>query len=218
MALGLVAGIALMGWMLFYSTVFSAREVTVVGAEQVTSDQVRAAAAVPRDSALARLPLAEIAHRVELLDSVASAKVVRDWPDTVRIVLTERRPVAVLRSAGEFALVGSDAVVNRTEPHRPDGLPILDRLSGSVGSAPIQAASGAAFGVAAALPEDLSRKVDRIAARSAHSVRLILRNGARVEWGSPVQNQRKATVLMLLLDKQAQRYDVSTPDAPAWFG
>ena len=216
LALLLVAG--LLGWAVLYSSVFSAREVMVVGAEQVTAEQVRAAAEVPSDTALARLPLTQIAERVETLDSVASAKVVREWPDTVRIVLTERRPVAALRSGGEFGVVGSDAVVYRTERQRPAGLPLLDQLSESASTAPPQDASGAAFAVATQLPPRLARKVDRISASSADSVQVILRNGASVEWGSPRQNQTKATVLLLLLAKDAERYDVSTPGAPAWFG
>lgn len=202
-------------WLVLFSRVFAAREVVVEGTDQVTPTQVRAAAQVPTDMALARLPLDAISARVETLDSVASAIVVRDWPDAVRIVVTERRPVAVVDNGARFGVVGSDEVVYRTESTRPAGLPLLDELpAGAIANG----ASTAAFRVATLLPDPVRSKVIRISAASGDSVQLQLRSGARVEWGSAASTERKAQVLLLLLPKRAAHYDVSAPDAPAWTG
>jgi len=212
---------AALGWLVFFSPVFSARTIVIMGTEQVTDEQVLRAAAVPRDLALARLPLASIADRVEQLDAVATVQVKRDWPDTLRIVVTERRPVAVVRTAAGFGVVGSDGSIYQTEPLRPSGLPLLLRLS----MAPVTTSavspvdsSIAAFDVASSLPHSLRTKVDQVTAESVQAVRLVLRNGAIVEWGSPGASQRKAEVLAALLGHQAARYDVSAPDTPAWSG
>lgn len=214
----LVVLIALLGWLVFFSSVLSARKVIVVGADQVTDQEVLDAADVPDGVALARLPLDSIAERVEQLDAVATAQVKREWPDTVRIVLTERQAVAVVAVADGFGVVGSDGTVYRTEPVRPQGLPLLDRLSANAGSIPsvdTGDASIAAFDVAVALPPSLRRTVDAVTARSSQTVTLHLRNGAIVDWGSAIGNQRKTEVLKVLMQRSAARYDVTVPDAPA---
>lgn len=217
----LIGVVAVLGWLVFFSPVFSARTIVVVGAEQVTDDEVLAAADVPTTSALARLPLDDIALRVERLDAVATARVEREWPDTVRIIVTERRPVAIVSTADGFGIVGSDGTVYRTEPRQPPDLPLLKRLSPAAASdtaATSGDASVAAFTVAASLPSSLRRKVELVDADSVQTVQLVMRSGAVVEWGNALGNQRKAEVLKVLLRRDAARYDVSVPDAPAWSG
>jgi cell division protein FtsQ len=217
----LMVVVATLGWLIFYSPVFSARTIIVVGAEQVTDDQVLKAAAIPQNLALARLPLGTIADRVEQLDPVASAQVKREWPDTIRIVVTERRAVAVLATESGFGIVGSDGSVYRTESSRPPGLPLLERLSSTAAtttSGSTDDAAIAAFEVASSLPNSLLRKVDQVTASSVRTVHLVLRNGSLVEWGSAIESQRKAQVLVALLRHNAPRYNVSVPDAPAWSG
>jgi cell division protein FtsQ len=46
-------------------------------------------------------------------------------------------------------------------------------------------------------------------------VRLVLRDGRPVEWGSAERSSRKASVLAVLLDTPASAYDVSVPDRPS---
>ena len=45
-------------------------------------------------------------------------------------------------------------------------------------------------------------------------ISLVLRDGRTVEWGSAEQSELKAEVLVPLLKRPAQRYDVSVPGQP----
>ena len=76
-----------------YAPLFSVEKITVSGNQQVTSDAVVAAASVPDGTRVLTAPLDQIASRVESLDAVAQAKVTRDWPNGLKIVVRERRPV-----------------------------------------------------------------------------------------------------------------------------
>jgi len=220
--LALLATVAMLGWLFFYSPIFSARTVLVVGSHQVTEDQVLAAAEVPKGMALARLPLSDIAARVEQLDAVATAHVEREWPDTVRIVVTERRPVAAVATTGGFGIVGSDGEMYRVVATRPTDLPMLDRLSPDLGTATSDTSDDvdvATFTVARELPPRFAQKVDTINATSVRAVRVVLRNGSSVQWGSANNTNEKAQLMLRLLQKQAPRattYNVSVPEAPAW--
>ena len=212
--------IALAAWVVYASPAFTARTVRVVGAQQVTDKQVVDAAQVPEGVPLLRLPAGEIAARVEQLDAVSSASVQRQWPDTVRIVVTERRPVAAVLTASGFGIVGSDGTVFRVERSRPDALPLLDTPTTSAPSSGTGSSidpRDAAFHVAVALPDTLAKKVADITADAA-AVQLTLRDGAVVEWGTTASSGRKAEVLGALLRHAAANYDVSVPDAPAWSG
>jgi cell division protein FtsQ len=75
-------------------------------------------------------------------------------------------------------------------------------------------ARAAAVRVAGALSPEVLRRVGRIEASSPVEVRLVLRDGRLVGWGSAEQSDRKAAVLEVLLDTPATGYDVSVPDRP----
>jgi cell division protein FtsQ len=219
--LALIALASVLGWLMFFSPVFSARTIVVVGSEQVTDDQVRDAAGVPAGMSLARLPLTDIAARIEELDAVASARVERQWPNTVRIVVTERRAVAVVHRDDGFGVVGSDGVTYRVVASRPDDLPMLERLTSEAASSTSWMsgdASVAAFTVARELPRAFARRVELITADSVRDVELTLRSGVVVQWGNAGNTQSKAEVVVQLLDRHASHYDVSVPEAPAWSG
>ena len=56
--------------------------------------------------------------------------------------------------------------------------------------------------------------VDYVAVRTVDEITLHLRDGRLVRWGSADQSEEKAAVLLALLDRKAQTYDVSVPGAP----
>jgi hypothetical protein len=60
---------------------------------------------------LFRLPASRVAERIELHPWVEAARVVRVLPDTVRIVIYERRPLAAINSQFDGQVYGID-------PHR----------------------------------------------------------------------------------------------------
>lgn len=221
LALVVVAGSALVA--LRYAPIFSVEQVTVVGSEQVSVDQVLAAAQVPVGQPLVSLPSGAIEQRVETLDAVASAEVTRVWPDGVRISVQERRAVGYLPVAGGAELVGSDARVYRSQRQLPSDLPALTGLtSGSNATVSTEAdPTGAALlAVAGSLPRRLQRDVAQIEADGPRQVRLILDDGVVVMWGAAGAAEQKASVVLMLQRRPGwgslfAHVDVSAPEAPA---
>jgi len=86
-AVAIVAGVA---WALLESRFFVVRSVQVTGTHLVTGAEVRSAAAIPPGLPLIRVNGATVAHRVEQIRQVQSARVSRNWPDGITIAVTER--------------------------------------------------------------------------------------------------------------------------------
>ena len=74
-------------------------------------------------------------------------------------------------------------------------------------------AAGAA--VLDGLPSTVRELVGAVSAESEADVRLELVDGATVRWGGRELADRKAEVLLTLLDQEGSTYDVSAPQRPA---
>jgi cell division protein FtsQ len=203
--------LAAAAWVVFWSPLLSVRTVEVYGATTLSDQRVLAAAAVQDGTPLARLDLGAVADRVRGIDAVADVSVVRAWPHGVRIEVTERTAVAVVRVPDGYGLLGDDGTVFRTVSHRKPGLPFLDQ---TVADATTDTAAQAALQVAVELPAALSAKVSSVSAAQDDEVVVRLRNGSTVDWGTAVATSRKAEVLLLLLPERAAHYDVSAPETP----
>jgi cell division protein FtsQ len=218
--------VAAAGAALSFAPMFRVEHIDVLGNDQVSSDEVIAAAQVSGDTPLLGLPVDEIEARIETLDAVAAARVVRDWPDRVRIVVRERRPVGYVESAGGVALVGSDGSLYREQPEGPTDVPELPvpvGVSAGVGeSYPVRPGDveQAAVDGAVSLPRALQRSVAVVSADSARAVRLTFDDGVVVEWGSAAAGEQKATVVTALRGRPGWGrsftvVDVTAPEAPA---
>lgn len=207
-----------------YAPYFEVERVSVVGADQVSVDQVLAVAEVPDGSALMSVPVHTIEQRIESLDAVASARVTREWPDAVRIEVRERSVVGYVALAdGGTGLVGSDGTVYRRQSEVPRSVPALVGVTGAVGATvPSEgdASSAAVFAVAASLPRELQRAAAQVEADTARDVRVVFDDGVVVTWGSAASAAQKVSVVGVLRERPAwgrafTRVDVSAPDAPA---
>ncbi|MGB9280172.1 MAG: FtsQ-type POTRA domain-containing protein [Pseudonocardiaceae bacterium] len=215
--LALVGGVA---WVLLESSLFDARAVAVVDTKELPADVVRAVAAVPLGTPMLRLDTTAIEHRVAALPRVASVQVRCDLDGTVRIELTERAPVAVVRRGNGVHLVDATGTDYATVPAGPPGVPEL--RAAHVG--PRDAATVAALTVLTGLPEWLRVQVRSIAAASPADIVLRLDsgqggngrgdNGREVRWGGVEDSVRKAAVLGPLLTQPGKIYDVSSPALP----
>ncbi|MDQ4007077.1 MAG: FtsQ-type POTRA domain-containing protein [Actinomycetota bacterium] len=204
---GMVAGA---GWLVFFSSVLAVERVEVTGVRTVPADRVAAAAAVPVGGPLARVDVDRVRRRVEQVGVVARADIGRAWPHTLTIDVTERTPVAAVRSPRGFRLVDAGGVMYRTVAQAPKRLPVM-----TVGSQP--GAREEAAAVVASLPRSLERRVRAVEAATMDSIELWLRGGRTVVWGSAESSALKAEVLAALLQRRSQAasvYDVSVPGAP----
>jgi cell division protein FtsQ len=114
--IGLIAIIALVGLVGYRAAAsadfFKVRKVETRGTVRASSDDIKAA--VLRDvgeTGVWRADLEQISHHLERLPWVRSAIVTRVLPDGIRVRITERQPLAVVRtSGGRFIWVDDDAV------------------------------------------------------------------------------------------------------------
>lgn len=204
--------VAALVWVAWFSPWFAVDSVEVqvseaaAAAGPLTTEDVLAAAAVPMGTPLLRVDTGAIAANVEQLPAVASAEVSRSWPTSLIITVQRREPVAQVSAAGGYDIVDADGVVIRTVPAVEAGVPVV------VATGP---GALAAIEVARQMPEWLRQKVDVVEAGTRNDVRLELRNGSTVYWGSVSDPELKADVLKALLAVKANYYDVSAPGTPA---
>jgi cell division protein FtsQ len=204
LALGAVAAIA---WVVLGSGWLAVDRVTVTGTERLTPEVVARTADVRLGAPLATVDTGEVAARVGELAPVAAVDVVRSWPGTLRIAVTERSAVAVHAGRGGLQLVDATGVAFAAVREAPDGLVRLqvDR------AAPDDPATVAALAVNAELPADLRAQVAVVAAESPASVTLRLHDGREVVWGRPGNAATKAAAAKALLAMPGRTVDVSAP-------
>ena len=84
---------------------FILSDLHVSGRNYTSQNDIKSAIGAPYGSALMALSLSEIKHSLEQLGWVKSANVSRIYPDAIAIEITERRPLALLQSAGGHRLI-----------------------------------------------------------------------------------------------------------------
>nr|WP_249383596.1 FtsQ-type POTRA domain-containing protein [Mycobacterium sp. DBP42] len=207
-ALASVVAVAL-GLVLYFTPVMSVRNVAVNGVAAVPQEQVLAVAAVAPGTPLLQVDTDAVAERVATIRRVATVRVQREYPSTLRITVVERVPVVVKDYPDGPHLFDRDGVDFATEPPPPT-LPYLDTDN----PGPTDPATKAALEVMLALPPDVVAQVGRIAAPSVASIALTLTDGRVVVWGTNDRTEEKALKLAALLTQPGHTYDVSSPDLP----
>jgi len=99
-----VVPFAVVAWVLLGSSWLVVDKVVVTGEARVTTDQVLAAAQVRLGTPLARVDTGAVAARVRALGPVASVRVSRSWPGTLRVTVVEREPVVAVGHGTSWTL------------------------------------------------------------------------------------------------------------------
>ncbi|ORB27605.1 cell division protein FtsQ/DivIB [Mycolicibacterium parafortuitum] len=197
------------GLLLYFTPIMSARSIVVVGVGAVTQDEVVAAAAVAPGTPLLQVNTDAVAERVAGIRRVASARVQRQYPSTLRITIVERVPVVLRDYPDGVHLFDKDGVDFATAPP-PPGIPYLDTENPGPGDPATQAA----LQVMTSLRPDVAVQVGRVSAPSVAAITLTLIDGRTVVWGTTDRTEEKALKLAALLTQPGQVYDVSSPDLP----
>jgi cell division protein FtsQ len=203
-----LAAVAL-GLILYFTPLMSARNVVVTGTGVVTREEIVDAAKVQVGTPLLQINTDQVADRVAAIRRLASARVQREYPSTLRITVVERIPIVVKDYPDGPHLFDKDGVDFATGPP-PPALPYLDVDNPGPADPPTKAA----LEVMTALRPEVAGQVGRVAAPSVASITLTLADGRVVVWGTTDRTQEKADKLAALLTQPGHTYDVSSPDLP----
>lgn len=198
-----------LGLLLYFTPIMAARSTVIVGLATITPEEVEQAAAVQPDTPLLQIDTDAVAERVAAIRRVASARVQREYPSTLRITIVERVPVVVKDYPDGPHLFDRDGV-DFAAAMPPPGLPYLDADTPGPSDLPTRAA----LEVLTALRPEVAGQVSRIAAPSVASITLTLIDGREVIWGTTDRTEEKALKLGALLTQPGRTYDVSSPDLP----
>jgi cell division protein FtsQ len=183
-----VVTLAAVAWPLAHSRFFSARVVVVRGAHETPLAQVLAAAGVANAPPMIDVHAGAAERALDALPWVGRATVSLEWPDGVRITLSERRAVgAVARGTGWVELDRTGRVLADVA-NAPLGLVHVE-LAGAL-TAPggtVGAGSGPALAVAATLPPVLRPDVALVEAGPGATVVLELVGGVDADLGGANQ-------------------------------
>ena len=198
-----------LGLILYFTPLMSVRAIDVDGLAAIPRDEVVAAAAVRKGTPLLQVDTGAVANRVAGIRRVASARVQREYPSTLRVTVVERVAVAVKDFPDGTHLYDRDGVDFATGPPAP-GLAYLDVDNPGPSDPPTKAA----LQVLTALRPEIAAQVARIAAPSVASITLTFTDGRVVIWGTTDRTEAKAETLAALLTRPGHTYDVSSPDLP----
>jgi cell division protein FtsQ len=205
----LVALFVGLGLLLYFTPIMAARNVVITGLGAVTQEEVIAAAAVKEGTPLLQVNTDDVAERVATIRRVATARVQREYPSTLRITVVERVPIVVKDYPDGPHLFDRDGVDFATAPPPPN-LAYLETDNPGPSDPPTRAA----LEVMTALPPDVAGQVARVSAPSVAAVTLTLVDGREVVWGTTERTEEKAQKLAALLTQPGHTYDVSSPDLP----
>jgi cell division protein FtsQ len=199
--------------------------VVVEGATTIDPDAVRAAAGIAPGDQLVVVDLALARDGVRDLPTVAAASVVREWPDTIRVVVVEEVPLVRLRSGETVRVVSTSGRV--LPPELPDtddlpddeGLPILDVAdAGLEPGAQVPDQIVAALVVLARMSPSLGAELSSSALAPDGTLSFTLADGGTVRFGPVEDVPAKLLAIEAFLDQVTREcldvLDVGRPDRP----
>jgi cell division protein FtsQ len=197
-----------LGYVVFISPLLGVKSVSVTGASDELTTQVKAAVDIADGTPLARVDLDAVAAKVEAVPEVFEVEVARGWPDTVTIAVTPRVPVAVTSANGQYWLLDRTGDPYLAVAAPPAGMTMVQLVAPGTGDP----STLAAVTVVQALAPDFRPQVTELSARTAFDVELTLTDGKKVLWGEATQSAEKMQILPALLAAQdGTSYDITDP-------
>jgi cell division protein FtsQ len=204
----ILAVFAGLGYVVFVSPLLGVKSVAVTGASDQLTTQVKAAVDIADGTPLARVDLDAVAAEVEAVPEVFAVEVARGWPNTLKIAVTPRIPVAVTSANGQYWLLDETGDPYLAVAAPPAGMTMVQLVAPGTGDP----ATLAAVTVVRALTPDFRSQVTELSARTAFDVELTLTDGKKVLWGEATQSAEKMQILPALLAAQdGSRYDITDP-------
>jgi len=225
---GVVALLAVATWgirAVYRAPVFVVENVEIQGARHLSREQVLALARVPSDAALLRLPSSAIRNRLLADPWVIDAQVARDFPNTVRIIVTEREPAVVVDMGGtELWVVSKDGYwLGKRGEEETSAVVVrdIDDASPVVGRRASSDELANAIKVAVGISPELLRITRAISAPSVEKTALITEDDVEIYIGEATQLAAKDRVAREILAREKGKVvyiNVRVVDRPTWRG
>lgn len=196
-----------------FSPIMAVRDIRVEGVSRIPTSAVTDRLGDLRGRPLALVGAHDVGPRLTDLVDVQAYDVRAEPPSTLVVEITERVRIGAVRAGSLYSEVDAAGVTLRQVPKAPADVPVLDVDRLDPQSPAFQAAAQVAF----TMPPDVRATVATVHATSVDNVDLVLRDGARVRWGSSERSAEKATVLGILRRAKPHGvsvYDVTSPDTP----
>ncbi|MDR3685698.1 MAG: FtsQ-type POTRA domain-containing protein [Coriobacteriia bacterium] len=210
---------------LWRAPLFTVDTIKVTGVSHLTSADVLALAAVPKDATLLHLAPSEIEQRVEASPWVSSAKVSRSFPHTLVVDVVERVPIALADAGarGQWFVSGDGHWVARRSKEPTGALVPIKDVPGLVPVAGAKNASGElnnALAVIGGLSPQLKAQLAFVSAPSVQATVLVLKNQIQVFVGSADEITKKDLIARTILGKEKNvvYVNVRVTDRPTWRG
>ncbi|MCP3425530.1 cell division protein FtsQ/DivIB [Rothia sp. AR01] len=215
-----LAAVGAFAAVVFYSPLLAVREITVEGTDRLDAGEISEALQPLEGVPLTRVDDATVRDLVGENILVRDVRAEAHPPHELVVEVTERVPVATVQEGDQYVLVDADGVaVGAVGSAEEAGVPLVDGGLDAVG--------GEGFGelvrVLQALPQSLLEQMQKAEAVSDSELRLQMRNGSTVVWGTAEDSEFKAEVLLSLTRALGQQgagltYDVSSPEYPVTRG
>lgn len=232
------------GLALFNSGAFVIRNLSVKGAEHLTSTEVNQLAAVPEGTTLLRVDVDSIRNRMLMDTWVEDVKVNRVFPDTLELVVKERAIKAVVSIASkdsktikQWAIAedgmwlmpipdkNSEAGKATSEKVYEDAEKVLHiqgvpyTASAEIGKYCNDSNVNNALNIVSGMTTDLAKKVKTVLASDPDSTTLVLEDGIEIAFGTAENIREKERVcleLMKQFEGEVAYINVRTVDRPTW--
>ena len=203
-------------WGVSVSPLLDIDHLQVRGVHHLTASDIETAAGVHRGDAMLWIDTNDAVRRLDALPYVRDARLSRQWPDTVRITVRERRPAAWLDGpAAKVVVDGSGRVLERVDappPATPQllGAKVVPPPGGTIDATDAARVAGQLTGLAAAG----TRSVET----TDHGIVLHLASGPEIRMGDATQVAVKLRAALAVLGASADvpltYVDVSVPTNP----
>ena len=232
--LGLLTSVVLVlvvaGAALYFSDLFPVEEIKVEGAEHLTTREMQALAQVPSDTTLLRVDTGAIEKNLLRDAWIQDVAIHRDFPNTLRIVVTEREISAVVEVPTENAkstqpwAISSDGIWLMAIPNQDTDigqtisqqiytdvenvLHITDVPYGiepEIGSHCSDENVNNALAIVAGMTTELADQVKTVSATDAESTKLTLDNGVEIAFGKAEDIREKERVCLELMKQNPDK-------------
>jgi cell division protein FtsQ len=220
-ALLAAAALGYASWHALADPRFAARVDLVAGNQHETADEIVAAAGIRRGQNAWLLPRRAMERNIETLPWVASATLSVSWPDSVRITVKEREPVARLKLASEPGSVPAYALIDAAQrvldvtadPTQDADLPLIEVVPPAAGGQSGQTLEDKDIGSALAALQELRAlglQISAVAIAPSTGISATADRNVRVLFGDDDDLAKKAQLFQAIVAK------ISTPASVAY--